>query len=72
LRKNVTAAAAAAMRRRCGIPMRCDVAWAHWLRKTIPSAVALVEIPGAKLFFAEDRPEALVQPLRCFWQGRGA
>ena len=49
-----------------------DVAWAHWLRKTIPSAVALVEIGGAKLFFAEDRPEALVQPLRCFWQGLGA
>ena len=44
---------------------------AHWLRATIPGAVAVVEVPEAKLFFPEDRPEALVGPLRDFLlQGR--
>jgi pimeloyl-ACP methyl ester carboxylesterase len=43
------------------------VAWAHWLKRTIPGAVAVVEVPGAKLFFPEDRPQALVEPLRSFW-----
>ena len=42
------------------------VKWAHWLRATIPGAVAVVEVPEAKLFFAEDRPEALIGPLRKF------
>jgi pimeloyl-ACP methyl ester carboxylesterase len=42
------------------------VKWAHWLRSTIPGAVAVVEVPEAKLFFAEDRPEALIGPLRNF------
>jgi pimeloyl-ACP methyl ester carboxylesterase len=47
------------------------VKWAHWLRATIPGAVAVVEVPEAKLFFAEDRPEALIEPLRHFLlQGR--
>ena len=41
-----------------------DVKWAHWLRKTIPGVVGLVEVPEAKLFFAEDRPDALIGPLR--------
>jgi len=42
------------------------VKWAHWLRSTIPGAVAVVEVPEAKLLFAEDRPEALIRPLRDF------
>jgi pimeloyl-ACP methyl ester carboxylesterase len=42
------------------------VKWAHWLRSTIPGALPVVEVPGAKLFFAEDRPEALIGPLRDF------
>jgi pimeloyl-ACP methyl ester carboxylesterase len=41
-----------------------DVKWAHWLRDTIPGVVTLVEVPGAKLFFPEDRPRALIEPLR--------
>jgi pimeloyl-ACP methyl ester carboxylesterase len=40
------------------------VRWAHWLRDTIPGVVRLVEVPGAKLFFPEDQPQALVGPLR--------
>jgi pimeloyl-ACP methyl ester carboxylesterase len=42
------------------------VKWAHWLRSTIPGAVAVVEVPEAKLFFSEDRPQALIEPLRRF------
>jgi pimeloyl-ACP methyl ester carboxylesterase len=41
-----------------------DVQWAYWLRDTIPGAVRVVEVPGAKLFFPEDQPMALVVPLR--------
>ena len=40
--------------------------WAYWLKNTIPGAVDVVEVPGAKLFFPEDRPAALIEPLRQF------
>jgi pimeloyl-ACP methyl ester carboxylesterase len=40
-----------------------DVKWAYWLKDTIPGAVRVVEVPGAKLFFPEDRPQALLEPL---------
>ena len=43
-----------------------DVKWARWLQKTIPGTVRLVEVPDAKLFFPEDRPDALIAPLRKF------
>jgi pimeloyl-ACP methyl ester carboxylesterase len=43
-----------------------DVKWAHWLAGTLPKVVRVVEVPGAKLFFPEDRPEALTEPLRAF------
>lgn len=46
-----------------------DLKWALWLRDTIPGAVRVVEVPGAKLFFPEDRPQALVAPLREFLAG---
>ena len=42
---------------------------AHWLRDTIPGVVRLIEAPKAKLFFPEDRPEALAGPLRELWTG---
>jgi pimeloyl-ACP methyl ester carboxylesterase len=45
-----------------------DLKWAHWLRRTIPGAVGIVEVPGAKLFFAEDKPHALIAPLRGLWR----
>jgi pimeloyl-ACP methyl ester carboxylesterase len=41
-----------------------DVKWAHWLKRTIPGARHVVEVPDARLFFPEDRPQALVAPLR--------
>ena len=47
-----------------------DVKWAHWLRDTIPGVVDVVEVPGAKLFFAEDSPQALIGPLRAFLTSR--
>lgn len=42
------------------------VQWARWLQKTIPGVERLVEVPGAKLFFPEDRPDALLAPLSDF------
>jgi pimeloyl-ACP methyl ester carboxylesterase len=44
------------------------VSGAQWLRNTIPGVVQLVEVPDAKLFFPEDRPAALIEPLRAFWK----
>lgn len=44
-----------------------DVKWGRWLKATIPGAERLIEVPGARLFFPEDRPDALVEPLRDFW-----
>jgi pimeloyl-ACP methyl ester carboxylesterase len=44
-----------------------DVRWARWLGKTIPGVREVIEVPGAKLFFPEDRPAALVEPLRRLW-----
>jgi pimeloyl-ACP methyl ester carboxylesterase len=43
-----------------------DVKWAYWLQRTIPGVVRVVEVPGARLFFPEDRPQALTEPLRSF------
>ena len=44
-----------------------DVRWARWLGATIPGPTRVVEVPEAKLFFPEDRPEALIGPLRELW-----
>lgn len=38
--------------------------WAHWLATTIPGAAAPVEVPGGRLFFPEEHPQALNEPLR--------
>lgn len=46
-----------------------DRRWADWLAATIPGTVALVEVPGAKLFFPEDKPQGLAGPLRLWWGG---
>jgi len=40
---------------------------ARWLKDTIPGAVRVVEVEGARLFFPEDRPDALAGPILEFW-----
>ena len=42
--------------------------WARWLRDTIPGATEVVELPGAKLFFPDERADELVAALRRHWQ----
>jgi pimeloyl-ACP methyl ester carboxylesterase len=45
-----------------------DRKWAYWLRDTIPGAREVVEVEDARLFFPEDRPDALAQPMLRFWK----
>lgn len=45
-----------------------DVKWAHWLKETIAGATEVIEVAGAKLFFPEERPEALIEPIRKLWR----
>jgi pimeloyl-ACP methyl ester carboxylesterase len=49
-----------------------DVAWAYWLRDTIPGTTRVVTVDGARLFFPEERPEDPVPHLRQHWAGAGA
>ena len=44
-----------------------DVSWAYWLRDTIPGVTEVVEVPGAKLFFPDERPGDLIPHLRRHW-----
>jgi pimeloyl-ACP methyl ester carboxylesterase len=44
-----------------------DKKWAYWLKDTIPGAKRVVEVEDGRLFFPEDRPDALVAPLVEFW-----
>jgi pimeloyl-ACP methyl ester carboxylesterase len=44
-----------------------DRKWAYWLKDTIPGARRVVEVDDARLFFPEDRPDALAAPLLAFW-----
>lgn len=48
-----------------------DVKWAHWLAATIPGTRRLVTVPEARLFFPEDRPQALLEPLWDFLWANG-
>lgn len=43
------------------------VQWAYWLKDALSGARDVVEVEGAKLFFPEERPEALNEPMRRFW-----
>jgi pimeloyl-ACP methyl ester carboxylesterase len=45
-----------------------DKKWAYWLRDTVPGAREVVEVEDARLFFPEDRPDALAQPMLRFWK----
>jgi pimeloyl-ACP methyl ester carboxylesterase len=44
-----------------------DLKWAHRLRVLIPAARKVVEIEGGRLFFPEERPDALADALREHW-----
>jgi len=44
-----------------------DLKWAYWLKNTIPGARSVVEVKDARLFFPEDRPDALAGPVLDFW-----
>jgi pimeloyl-ACP methyl ester carboxylesterase len=44
-----------------------DKKWAYWLKDTIPGARRVVEVADARLFFPEDRPDALTGPMLQFW-----
>ena len=41
---------------------------ARWLRDTIPGATEIVEVPGGRLFFPDERAEELLPALRRHWQ----
>ena len=41
--------------------------WAYWLRDTIPGCRKVIEVQGGKLFFPEERPDALTDALREHW-----
>ena len=45
-----------------------DVKWAYRLREMMPAVAEVVEIDGAKLYFPEERPEALLPHLRRHWR----
>jgi hypothetical protein len=44
-----------------------DRKWRYWLEDTIPGARRVVEVEDARLFFPEDRPDALAAPTLEFW-----
>jgi pimeloyl-ACP methyl ester carboxylesterase len=46
-----------------------DKKWAYWLRDTIPGARQVVEVDDGRLFFPEDQPDSLTQPMLRFWGG---
>jgi pimeloyl-ACP methyl ester carboxylesterase len=41
--------------------------WAYWLKATIPGALDIIELPGAKLWFPEEYPEFVSGKLRAHW-----
>lgn len=44
------------------------VRWAHWLGDTIPGTRKVVVLPGAKLFFPEERSDEFCDLLSAHWQ----
>ncbi len=43
------------------------IEWAHRFRDTVPGVTEIVEVPGAKLFFPDERPGDLAPHLRRHW-----
>jgi pimeloyl-ACP methyl ester carboxylesterase len=48
------------------------VKWAYWLSGAIPGVRKLIELEGARLFFPEERPDALAEALREHWRAAQA
>lgn len=44
-----------------------DVAWSHWLARTIPGTRRRVEFDGARIFFPEERADEFNRELRAHW-----
>jgi pimeloyl-ACP methyl ester carboxylesterase len=49
-----------------------DVKWAYWLKETIPGAREVIEVPGARIFFPEERAAWFAGKLRDFWAAESA
>jgi pimeloyl-ACP methyl ester carboxylesterase len=45
-----------------------DRKWAWWLKGTIPGTKDVIEVEDGRLFFPEDRPDTLAQPMLKFWE----
>ena len=41
--------------------------WAYWLRDTIPGAHTVIELPGARLFFPDERADELAAAITRHW-----
>ena len=41
--------------------------WAYWLRDTIPGADTVIELPGARLFFPDERADELAAAITPHW-----
>ncbi len=49
-----------------------EMRWAYWLRDTIPGVTDVVELPGAKLFFVDERSDELASLLTRHWANAAA
>jgi pimeloyl-ACP methyl ester carboxylesterase len=45
-----------------------DLKWAYWLKDTLPGALDVIEVPGAKLFFPAERPEFVAEHVLKLWE----
>lgn len=45
-----------------------DLKWAYWLAATLPNVTGVVEIPGGRLFFPDERAHELEPHLQRLWQ----
>lgn len=49
-----------------------DKKWAYWLKDTLPGAEDVIEVPGGRLFWPEERPEFFAEKVREFWKAHVA
>ncbi|MCB1264458.1 MAG: alpha/beta hydrolase [Mycobacterium sp.] len=43
------------------------IEWAHWLQRLIPGVTGIVEVPGGRLFYVDERAAELVPALEAHW-----